>query len=479
MTNDETPFGFRHSDLIRHSSFEFRHFWHWPTVPYNASNRGLFKRVRRVRVLLIAEACNPEFVSVPLEGWSHSRAIASLVDAHVVTQVRNREAVLRAGLSEGRDFTAIDSEAVAARIYRLSRLLRGGSGKGWTTVTALSALGYPYFEHLVWKQFGGRIRRGEFDIVHRLTPLSPTTPSLLAARCRAARVPFVLGPLNGGVPWPRDFDAARRQEREWLSYIRGIYKLLPGYHSTRRAASALIVGSRDTWKQVPAGYRRNCIYIPENAIDPARFTRRRQAPAGNPIRAVFIGRLVPYKGADMLLEAATPLVRDGKLTVEIIGDGPQRPLLQEIVARENIQAGVNLAGWVEHRMIQERLLQADIFVFPSVREFGGAAALEAMAIGVVPIVMNYGGPAELVTPKTGFLLPMGSRRQIIIGLHALLADLATHPEKIEEKSAAAYRRAHGQFTWESKASQVIEVYQWVLDPRRPMPRFPMPPPDLD
>src|SRR5580700_152675 len=191
-----------------------------------------------VNPLLIAEACNPEWVSIPLEGWSHARAIQSLTGGHLVTQIRNRDAILRAGLIEGKDFTAIDSEAVAARVYKIASLLRGGKGKGWTTNTALNSLVYPYFERLVWKQFADRIRAGEFNVVHRITPTTPTSPSPLAAKCRRAKIPFVIGPLNGGVPWPAGFDSARRKEREWLSYIRGIYKLLPGSRSTRRNAAA-------------------------------------------------------------------------------------------------------------------------------------------------------------------------------------------------------------------------------------------------
>jgi len=169
---------------------------------------------RTPRVLLIAEAANPEWVSVPLIGWALSNAIARVCEAHLVTHVRNRNAIVRAGLVEGRDFTAIDSERVAAPIYRLASLIRGGKGVGWTSVTALSALSYYYFEHLVWKQFGNAIRRHEYDIVHRITPLSPTTPSILARRCAATSTAFVLGPLNGGVPWPKQFDAARRRERD-------------------------------------------------------------------------------------------------------------------------------------------------------------------------------------------------------------------------------------------------------------------------
>lgn len=431
----------------------------------------------RLRVLLIAEACNPDWVSVPLEGWSHGRAIASLADVHLVTQVRNREAILRAGLTEGKDFTAIDSESISGPAYRLAGLLRGGAGKGWTTVAGLSALAYPYFEHLIWGQFGGRIRRGEWAIVHRLTPLSPTAPSMLAAHCRRAGVPFVLGPLNGGVPWPREFDAARHEEKEWLSYIRNAYKLLPGYRATRANAAAILVGSRDTWEQMPRWSRSKCVYVPENGIDPARFAPRRTPPTALPIRAAFVGRLVPYKGADMLIEAAAPLVRAGKLVLEIIGDGPQMPELKQMVRREQIDGGVKLPGWVEHRALQGRLQEADVFTFPSIREFGGAVVLEAMALGVVPIVVDYGGPGELVTERTGFCVPIGSRQQIVSRFRSILTSLADDPRQIELRAEPAIRRARSLFTWEAKARQVLEVYRWVLNPSLAKPDFGMPLPD--
>ncbi len=114
----------------------------------------------RPRVLLIAEAANPEWVSVPLVGWSCTQALAGVADTHLVTQIRNREAILRHGLVEGRDFTAIDSEAIARPIHQIGELLRGGRGKRWTMKTALSSLIYPHFERLVWRAFRDRLEKG-------------------------------------------------------------------------------------------------------------------------------------------------------------------------------------------------------------------------------------------------------------------------------------------------------------------------------
>lgn len=432
-----------------------------------------------LRVLLIAELADPETVSVPLEGWCHSRAISALpgVEALTASQIRYAEKFERAGL-ETADYVLIDSERVAAPLSKLEGVLRGGGGKGWTTVMALRQLAYRYYEHELWRRLGPRIKSGEFDVVHRLTPLSPTLPSSIAPKCKRAGVPFVWGPINGGVPWPAGFDSARRREREWLSYVRGAHRLLPGYASTRRNASAIITGSRDTLAQVPDRYRDKCVYIPENAIDPERFPRRPIAQrAPGPVRAAFVGRLVPYKGLPMLIEAAAPLLKDGRLVLDVIGDGPQRPEIERMLDEHALREAVTMAGWVAHKDLHARLSRADIFTFPSVREFGGAVVLEAMALGVVPVVLDYGGPGELVTQATGFALPMGSRADVVSRLRACLVKIAGDPAFLAEMGPRAQDRAYRRFTWQAKAEQVREVYRWVTGSTQHKPDFGMPLPD--
>lgn len=426
-----------------------------------------------MKVLHIAELCNPGWVSVPLEGWSHSRALAKLTDSHLVTHVRNVENIERQGLKQGQDFTALDSQAVGNPLGKLSSALRGNAFTGQTIQTAFDAFTYYWFETLLWQRLGARIAAKEWDVVHRVTPLSPTIPSLIADRCLKAGVPFVMGPLNGGVPWPKEFDRERRREREWLSYVRDGYKLMPYYRRTRGAAAAIITGSRDTYRQLADAYKDKAVYVPENAVDPARFTARTSGSVSLPLKVAFVGRLVPYKGCDMLLTAAAPLIRAGKVKVDVIGDGVEMPNLKALAQREGIETGVTFAGWVKHDQLQGRLTQSDVFGFPSIREFGGAVVLEAMALGLVPIVADYGGPGELVSQKTGFAVPMGSRDDIIAGVRSRLEQLVADVSVVRPMGERARERVFKHFTWEAKAAQTFEVYRWVTG-QRGKPDFGMP-----
>ncbi|AKU89840.1 glycosyltransferase family 4 protein [Vulgatibacter incomptus] len=431
----------------------------------------------KLRALILAEWANPESSSVALIGWSLAQALGRRVDVHLVTRAENAVPIGRAGWREGKDFTAIDTSRVNRPVARIEDAARK-AGFGWTLSTALSAVPHAWFEHLTWRRFGDAIRRRDFDVVHRITPVSPTVPSSLAPRCKAAGTPFVLGPLNGGVPWPKEFRGALHTEGEWLSYLRGAHRLVPGYRATRLASSAILTGSEHLWGELRA-HRERCVYMPENAIDPARVHAERGPREAGPLRVAFVGRLVAYKGADMLVEAAAPLIRSGRMTLDFIGDGPQMGSLRKQIHAEGIQGGVTMAGWIhDQRQVAPRLSRADVFGFPSVREFGGGAVLEAMALGLAPVIVDYAGPRELVTDRTGFRVPIGPRHSIVAGFRRILGELAAHPERAREVGERARARVLRHFTWDVKVAQILEVYEWVLG-RRERPDFGMPFPDAD
>lgn len=411
-----------------------------------------------LNVLILAESANPAMVSGALIGWSHARAIARLTTSHLVTQVRNKAAIEKEGWQEGVDYTAIDTERVARPAWRLANILPGG----WTTRTAITALTYSTFERRVWARFKDDLMAGRWDVVHRITPVSPTVPSPIASKLSAIGVPFVIGPLNGGVEWPSQFQDRRRAEREWLSYARVAHQVLPGYRSTRQSAAAIICGSRATLAQMPEWCRAKCHYMPENGIDPDRFARFAALRHGGPLRVAFVGRLVPYKCPDVLIEAAAPLIAEGKVVVDVIGDGPMMPALKRQVECSGVSDGVRLAGWVRHEELQVRLSESEVLGFPSIREFGGAVVLEAMALGLVPLVVDYAGPGELVCPSFGIAVPMSSRSELVENLREAMVRLYADRNQVHVMSRAAQNAVRTQHTWAARAAQSLNIYQQVI-----------------
>ena len=163
----------------------------------------------RPRALVIAELANPNWVSVPMVGWKHVEAIRTFADVHLVTHVRNRANILAAGFP-ATDATFIGPGRVEHQLHRLSDFVEGQGAMGGVTQNAFRVPMYYEFEHLVWKLLGPRLEAREFDLVHRVTPLSPGVPSTIGRKLHERSIPFVLGPLNGGVPWPRGFEQERR-----------------------------------------------------------------------------------------------------------------------------------------------------------------------------------------------------------------------------------------------------------------------------
>jgi glycosyltransferase involved in cell wall biosynthesis len=119
-----------------------------------------------------------------------------------------------------------------------------------------------------------------------------------------------------------------------------------------------------------------------------------------------------------------------------------------------------------------RLAQADVLVFPSLRECGGAVVMEAMAVGLPVIAADWGGPADYVgTPAdgAGVLVKPTSREAFVQGLTSEMAKLAASRELLAQMSRRARERAINVFDWEARVDRLLEVYREVAGPQLPAP----------
>ncbi|MBS8271942.1 glycosyltransferase, partial [Halomonas litopenaei] len=119
-------------------------------------------------------------------------------------------------------------------------------------------------------------------------------------------------------------------------------------------------GSRHTANELPTFAQDRVIWLPENAIDPDRFNLVSKQDISGPIRACFIGRLVPYKGPDLLLAAAEGALRRGRLSLDIIGDGPMRDDLRAQAESLGVSHAVKFHGNLPHEQVQTVAAQANL-----------------------------------------------------------------------------------------------------------------------
>ena len=144
--------------------------------------------------------------------------------------------------------------------------------------------------------------------------------------------------------------------------------------------------------------------------------------------------------------------------------------LKEEVWDNGVQDAVTFHGWVPHKAVQNIIAKSTLFLFPSIREFGGGAVLEAMALGVPPLIVDYAGPGELVDHDTGFKVPLGTKGAIVAALLERLEFLATQPGLLKVSGSRARHYVQTSFTWALKADQMLQIYEFASD-MRPRPQF--------
>lgn len=419
-----------------------------------------------MRVLLMAEDCNPEWPSLPSVGFQMVRALAQIAQVTLATHVRNRHQ-LEGKLANMR-VVYLDNEYVAKPLFALSKLLRGGTSANWSTAVAMAYPGALAFDREVIKHFKAELREGVFDVVHRLTPMSPALPSPMSS---FSPTPFVLGPLNGGLPWPSQYLAEKYREKEQLHTFRLAYKWMPYHRSTYRNAAAILASFEHTLADLPDSARARCFDYPEVGVDPQVFYSSGERPDNRRLTFICVGRLVPLKLLDVALRvfAGSEQLRRHKLV--LVGDGMERHALETQARELGLQQVVEFTGWISADQVAERLRAADIFFFPSIRELGGGVVVEAMSCGCVPVVVDYGGPGGVVAGQScGAAVPLGDKGELVKRFTNVLENYVRDRSLRLEHAAAAVRRAQAHFSWNAKASKLVEIYQWVLGQRSLRPR---------
>ena len=295
------------------------------------------------------------------------------------------------------------------------------------------------------------------DVVHEPTPVAPRLPSMM----HGLGVPVVMGPMNGNMRYPPAYRGRRSfAERAFVPVARAFVDIANFLMPGKRRADILLVANERTRSALPSGCTGKVRVLCENGVDPEVWRRPDDLPArrADSMSLVFLGRLVRWKGVDLVLDAFAEIRKTIPWAdLHIIGDGPERRRLQAQADRLGLSDAVTFHGWLPPEQCPRQLGQSDILLFPSVFECGGAAVLEAMSLGLAVVALNWGGPSDYLAEGDGILVEPVDRRGTLAEL--VRAVLSLTPDKRRDLGEAAQRRIADHYTWPAKIRQIISVYR--------------------
>lgn len=205
-------------------------------------------------------------------------------------------------------------------------------------------------------------------------------------------------------------------------------------------------------------------YIP-NGVDATRFNPGNDGTAlraglGIPADDLVVlaaRRMVPKNGMKYLAQAAKGFLRAG-VTLVMVGDGEEFPLVQRILAADGVRDRVILAGGRPNTDMPAFYAAADLIVLPSLKEATSITGLEAMATGRPLVGTRVGGIPELIEDgETGLLVEPANPEALAAGVRRMLDDADLRIKA----GQACRRRVLAEFAWEAIAARTVDVYREV------------------
>ncbi len=289
-------------------------------------------------------------------------------------------------------------------------------------------------------QFAGLLREQRIEVLHS----------------------HLFGPVTGAAP------AARLAGIPHVGTLHDVYSIGEKPRRIRLLQLAAVLGTRlvAVSRQMEAYYRSQgrfaagALRTIHNGIDPLPPTRSRRSvrrllnlAEDEPV-VICVGRLVPLKRHDLLIDAFHRLPGADRARLLLVGDGPCRERLQRQIAALGLARRVRLLGARDD--VPDLLAAADVFCLSSDTEGLSCSILEAMAAGLPAVVTAVGGNAELVRDgQTGFIVPPGDAATLALRLEELLGD----PLLRQRYAHHASRRVRSHFSAAGNLRQYLLLYQ--------------------
>ncbi|HHJ14472.1 MAG TPA: glycosyltransferase [Gammaproteobacteria bacterium] len=408
------------------------------------------RRKDKPAVLVSAYACDPEHGSEPGVGWQMVQAISRIADEWVITRKNNRN--------------NIERELLATRnLHVYLSAIDLPPWLGWWKKGQRGVRTYYYLWQLVALYHCRKeLSHKHFDIGHHVTFVNDWLFTFFSLY----KLPYIWGPIGSHpkIPYGLTMNLSAYLKDRARYLFQGLMRTIdPLFWLSATRASKIVVISNEARNRWPLLLfkKKTEVHTGIGVEEFTDITEHGQARKnGSTTRILSVGRLVPIKGFNLAIESFSRVGSDIDLELVIIGKGPDKEKLEQLVKKTGNEAKVRFIEWLPRDQVMQWFATADIFLFPSF-EAGGMVVLEAMNQSVPVVCLDYAGPGTMVDETSGIKIPIGSKRDVVTGLSSAIRTLVDDKEKYDALSQGARQRVREQFMWGERYNIVNEWYSEV------------------
>ena len=271
---------------------------------------------------------------------------------------------------------------------------------------------------------------------------------------------FVWGPTGGGEIIPSEFTKHYKLKGRLIEILRrAVVKSLKynvGFKSRCKHANLILCKTENHRKIIPVEFRDKAILFTDVAVDSIGFEAYREREVNNIVKYIVVGKLDPWRGFDLLIEAFEIAVKTNpNIHLTIVGKGMDWSRLYNLIQEKNLSKHIEMAGKVSMDSYYKLMKETDVVLNPSLKEGAVTTSFDSMALGKPLICIDTTGYTRYFSNEYAIVLPLQKRAVLIIALKDAIIKLTNAKERANLGGNA---QAIGkQFTWHARGVEIQEV----------------------
>ena len=279
------------------------------------------------------------------------------------------------------------------------------------------------------------------------------------------KTPFIWGPVGGGDGVPKQMlEILPLKQRIVQSMRYGLIAtsfLNPIVLIPSKKAALILCRTENNCEAIPKKYRSKCRVILETAMDEEVFANSKNHNLSHKdrIEILITGRLIPFKNTMMAVESIHSLYpKYPNIHLTIIGKGPDKHRLEEYIKRNKLEANIELIPEMPRNQVLNKLCDADIYAFPSLREGGSWALMEAMAVGLPVVCLNWTGMKIITDSNSAIQIEPSNYKETSMEFTSGIEKLITDIEIRQSLGKAARCRMQNKFNWNYLGETIRKIF---------------------